>query len=142
MCEIEVEGPGETEDCEFEEDEPEATDDQEAQNVSVFAGIEEDAGAGEEDEGWGAEMRDPPGEEDFECGAAGGKTGVDADMIDGHDDHDGTADDIDGSDTGRGRGSGDDGSGGNGAHLKDPGDWRWNHIFDGDGNVSFTTRGG
>ncbi len=102
MCEVEVEGPGETEDCEFEEDEPEATEDQEARNVSVFAGVEEDAGSGEEDEGWGAEMRDPSSEEDSGSGAAGGQAGVHAYVIDGHDDHDGAADDVDGRDTGDG----------------------------------------
>jgi hypothetical protein len=69
----------------------------------VFAGIEEDAGSGQEDEGWGAEMRDPSSEEDSGSGATGGQAGVYADVIDGHDDHDGAADHVDGGDTGRGR---------------------------------------
>ena len=82
----------------------------------MFTGVEEDAGSGEKDESGGAEMRDPSGEEDSEGGAAGGKTGEDTNVIDGHDDHYGAADDIDGSDTGRGRGSGGNG----GAHLEEP----------------------
>jgi len=145
VCEIEVEGPGETEDCEFEEDEPEAADDQEARNVGVLAGVEEDAGSSQEDEGWGTEMRDPSGEEDSGSGATGGQAGVDAYMIDGHDDHDGAANDVNGCDAGTGSWSCYGGSGlKSGAH----GTLRsfvvaafpvriWKHSFDGEGMKRF-----
>ncbi len=36
-------------------------------------------------------------------GAAGGESGVDADVVDGHENHDGAADEIDGRDAGCGR---------------------------------------
>src|SRR5580765_7192013 len=71
----------------------------------MFAGVEEDAGSGEKNEGGRAEMRDPPGEEDAGSGTVGGKAGVNADVIDGHDDHDGPADDINGHDARGGRGN-------------------------------------
>ncbi len=93
--EIEIEGPRHAEKCEFEEDEPEAADQQIARDVGVFAAVEEDAGSGEEDEGGRAEMRDPAGEEDSWCGASGRKARINSHVIDGHEDHDGAADEVD-----------------------------------------------
>jgi len=77
----------------------------------VLTRIEEDAGAGEEDESRGAEMRDPAGQEDAGCGASGGEPGIDANVIDGHEDHDGAAKDIDRGDARRGSWNRDGGSG-------------------------------
>src|SRR5215472_16024717 len=76
-----------------------------------LARVEEDAGASKEDEGGGAEMRDPAGKEDPGSGATGGEARVDADMIDGHEDHDGSSDYVDRGDPGRRRRSDDCGSG-------------------------------
>ena len=77
----------------------------------MLASIQEDAGPSKEDEGWGAEMGDPAGKEDPGSGATGGEARVDADMIDGHEDHDGSADYVDGGDAGSRRRSDDCGSG-------------------------------
>ena len=84
----------------------------------MLAGVEKDAGASEEEEGGGAEVGDPAGEEDSWCGAASGESGVDADVVDGHQDHYGAADYVDGGDA-RGCGWGDYYGGGsnNGAHY-------------------------
>jgi len=90
-------------------------------------------------------MRDPSGEEDSGSGATGGQAGVDAYMIDGHDDHDGAANDVNGCDAGTGSWSCYGGSGlKSGAH----GTLRsfvvaafpvriWKHSFDGEGMKRF-----
>src|SRR5437660_1744366 len=130
-------------------DEPEATDYQKARDVGMFAGVEEDAGSGEEDEGGGAEMRNPSGEEDSGSGAAGGQAGVDADVVDGHDDHDGATDNVDGSDTGDGGRSCYGGSGlKSGAHgtlrslVRRFSVGIWKHSFDGEGMKRFEETSG
>src|ERR1035441_7255638 len=88
----------------------------------VLACVEEDAGARKKDEGGSAEVRDAAGEEDSRGGAAGRDAGIDTYVIDGHQDHDRAADEVDGCDAGfrgglSGEGSGNDGS----AHDSAPG---------------------
>ena len=53
----------------------------------MLARVQEDAGAGQEDECRSAEVRDPASEEDAGRWAAGGHAGKDTHVIDRHQDH-------------------------------------------------------
>ncbi len=48
VSEVEIEGPGDAKNCEFEEDEPGAADQKKTRCVGVFSGVEENAGASKE----------------------------------------------------------------------------------------------
>ena len=64
----------------------------------MLARVQEDASAAQEDECRSAEVRDPAGEKDAGGRAAGGHTGKDPHVINGHQDHHGSANQIDGPD--------------------------------------------
>src|SRR5206468_4510699 len=88
--EVEVECPRDTNHDQLEEDEHEAARDQIACKracVRELPAIQKRACARKEHERWGAEVGDPPCEEDA-CGrAAGGLSGIHADVIDRHQHH-------------------------------------------------------
>src|SRR5207237_9839354 len=70
--------------------------------------VAERARTDEENERGRAEVRHPPSEKNPRRGTTGGESGIDADVIDRHQDHDRTANQIDGRDA---RGCGDRGGG-------------------------------
>ena len=84
---IEVEGPGHAEECELEEDEPDAADDEKLRQASMPAAVKEDAGSGQEDECGRAKMGNPAGEEDPGCLAASRNARINSHVIDGHQYH-------------------------------------------------------
>src|SRR5262249_38475549 len=77
----------------------------------MAASVEPGAGAGEEYERRRAEVGDPAREEDAGRGSASREAGVDADVVDGHEDHDRASDEID-----RANAAGDD----QGSSLSNP----------------------
>jgi len=105
----------EAEDSDFENGEPDAAGDKEAREFGLGAVAalhpEKSADTGGEHEDGRAEMGDPAGEEEGRRGAGevGGEElhgiAIDevADVIDGHDDHDGAAEGVDGLEAGGGR---------------------------------------
>ncbi len=62
--------------------------------------MEEGTGPGQKDKHRRAEVRDPAGEEDPGRRAAGGQTGIDPHVVDGHQDHDRATDEVDRRDAG------------------------------------------
>jgi hypothetical protein len=104
VLEVEVEGPGHPDHRELQQDQPDAALEQEAGKARMPPAVEVRAGAGEKDESWSAEVGDPAGEEDARHGAAGRKAGEDPDVVDGHQDHHGATDQIDGRNPGDGSG--------------------------------------
>ena len=97
--EVQVERPEEANQRQLQDDEQRAAPDEESPKsgrVRERAAVQKRAGPGEECERRRAEVRDPPREEDRRRGAAGRHAGIDADVIDRHQDHDDAAHDVDG----------------------------------------------
>jgi len=104
-----LEHPQETDDGEFQQDEPEAAREEEARELRFGAAVlfvEKSTNACSECKNGRAEMRDPAGEEEGGGGAGevggieghGGGTDEVAHVVDRHDDHDEAAEGVDGED--------------------------------------------
>src|SRR6185437_12374405 len=106
-----VEGPANRDDGELDKDEPDSAGQQEERRrLSAFLyAIEKGGGAGEEHKDGGAEMGDPAGEEEEIIGPGHVRRVVEigvaieiiAGMVEGHEDHDDTSEQVDGFDPAR-----------------------------------------
>src|SRR6266850_429866 len=95
MPEVEVEGPADANHRQLEQHEPDTADEQETRQIAVLPTIEESARASEKDESRRDEVRHPACKENPRRGTTGRESGIDADVVDRHQDHDRTPNQID-----------------------------------------------